>query len=61
MCIENDLDNFQIQEVDGRMLLQLDEGFLMSTLKIMHALRRKKLLRLVERLKQHQVKVHQVR
>ena len=54
-------DNFSTHKVDGRLLLEIDETFAKETLLIPHALKRRKLISLVEKLKLRKKKDLEVR
>ena len=53
--------NVQAAQVDGPLLLKIDDSFASQILGINHSLRRKRLLRLIEKLNNHQVQLSKVR
>lgn len=54
------LANFEANGIDGRMLILLEEDFVQSTLGVSHTLKRKKLMKLINKLKVHQMKMIKV-
>lgn len=49
-------DNFEMQKVDGSMLLRVTEDFMQAHLRISHPLKRKRIARMIAQLKEHQTK-----
>lgn len=48
--------NFEAHGIDGQMLILLEESYVQATLGVSHTLRRKKLMKLVDQIKLHQMK-----
>ncbi len=52
--------NFEKSQVDGPLLLKIDDAFAIEILGVKHSLRRRRLLRIIEKLKNHQVQFSKV-
>ncbi len=52
--------NFEKSQIDGPLLLKIDDAFAIEVLSVKHSLRRRRLLRIIEKLKNHQVQFSKV-